>query len=223
MTRTRQTARPSAAHAPAKNSLNDKPQVVPVKKPRKKANTPFSFARERIKLCSQTKVFWKIPFRRLVNEITVELYGSEPESRFRWQTSAVDAIQETAEEYLLELFEDANTFANHSGRPTLLPKDLRAALYLYDKHRNKEMRPKTIHEKEVEKHAEKLQIKKERRSVTVKKEEHVSDIPVTESVVDDTAIVVKLPPKTPRKPRTTKNASSPVLAPASDEVDPNNL
>jgi len=230
MTRTRQTVRASASSIQEKKPISEQKHVPVIRKPPKKANTPFSFARERMKLCKRDNVFWKLPFKRLINEITVDMYGQEEEFQFRWQQSAIDGIQEAAEEYLLELFEDANTFANHAGRPTLLPKDLHAALYLYDKRKNKALRPETIHEKEVKQHAQKLKLKKERSAnrAVVKKELKVEDdAAVAAPVTDDTTpIVVKSPPKTPRKPR--KKSEVPQLAPASDnnnndDVDLDNL
>lgn len=230
MTRTRQTVRASASAVEAKKPISEMKHVPIIRKPPKKANTPYSFARERMKLCKKDNVFWKLPFKRLINEITVELFGSEEEFQFRWQQSAIDGIQEAAEEYLLELFEDANTFANHAGRPTLLPKDLNAARYLYDKRQNKALRPETIHEKEVKQHAQKLKLKKERtvNRIVIKKEPKLEDdaaiaAPVTDDTVD---VVVKTAPKPPRKPR--KKAEVPQLAPASDnnntdDVDLDNL
>lgn len=230
MTRTRQTARPSSQRAALKTPPVDQKQhvpIIPVQIKKKKANTPYSFARERMKLCKKDNVFWRLPFKRLINELTVDMFGAEDEFQFRWQQSAIDGIQEAAEEYLLELFEDANTFANHAGRPTILPKDLNAALYLYDKRKNKALRPETIHEKEVKQHAHKLKLKKERNSnrVAIKKEQQKAedDVPVT----DETPVTVKpaVPKALPRKPR--KKSEVPQLAPASDnnndEVDPNDL
>lgn len=226
MTRTRQTIRSSASAAQAKIPINEMTHV-PVKSPKKKANTPFSFARERAKLCKKNNVFWRLPFRRLVNEITFDMFGKEEDLQYRWQSAAIDSIQERAEEYLLELFEDANYIANHSGRPTLLLKDFKLARFLYDKHYNREERPETIHEKEFKEHAQKLKLKKERvtNRVVLKKEEPIAE---------EKEVVIKTQSKqqqTPKKPRVnTKKSSAPALAPASvdkdsisDDIDPNNL
>lgn len=230
MTRTRQTAVKSSQHTALKTPISEQKHVpiIPIQIKKKKANTPYSFARERMKLCKKDNVFWRLPFKRLINEITVDLFGEEEEFQFRWQQSAIDGIQEAAEEYLLELFEDANTFANHAGRPTILPKDLNAALYLYDKRKNKALRPETIHEKEVKQHAQKLKLKKERNSsrVAIKKEQQKAEDDAAGPMTDESPIIVKpAAPKTPRKPR--KKSEVPQLAPASDnnndEVDPNDL
>ena len=63
-----------------------------------------------------------MPFSRLVREIALSL-GS-----FRWQTTAVKALQEASEAYLTQLFEDTNLVALHSKRVTIQPKDLQLAL-----------------------------------------------------------------------------------------------
>lgn len=64
----------------------------------------------------------KIPFRRVVREITGVF-----DSNIRFQISAVDALQHAAESYLVELFMDANLCAIHSKRVTVIPKDLKLA------------------------------------------------------------------------------------------------
>ena len=63
----------------------------------------------------------KLPFRRLVNEISREFCEK------RFQSSAIDALQEGAEAYLVSLFEDANLCAIHAKRVTIMPKDIALA------------------------------------------------------------------------------------------------
>ncbi|KAJ3887212.1 hypothetical protein GG344DRAFT_68999 [Lentinula edodes] len=46
----------------------------------------------------------------------------------RFQSSAVMALQEAAEAYLVSLFEDTNLAAIHAKRVTIQPKDLALAL-----------------------------------------------------------------------------------------------
>jgi histone H3/H4 len=62
----------------------------------------------------------RLPFQRLVREISDAL-SSEPK---RWQSVAVEALQEAAEAFLVGMFEDANLCAIHSKRVTIKPKDL---------------------------------------------------------------------------------------------------
>jgi histone H3/H4 len=64
----------------------------------------------------------RLPFTRLVREVAANL------SRFRepqrWQASALMALQEAAEAYLVQLFEDANLCAIHAKRITVQPRDI---------------------------------------------------------------------------------------------------
>ncbi len=45
----------------------------------------------------------------------------------RFQTSAIMALQEASEAYLVSLFEDTNMAAIHARRVTIMPKDLALA------------------------------------------------------------------------------------------------
>ena len=64
----------------------------------------------------------KLPFQRLVREIAADFKGD-----LRFQSSAVFALQEAAEAYLVGLFEDTNLCAIHAKRATIMPKDLQLA------------------------------------------------------------------------------------------------
>ena len=66
----------------------------------------------------------KQPFQRLVREITGELF---PCKELRFQSTALLALQEAAEAYLVGLFEDTNLCAIHAGRVTVMPKDIQLA------------------------------------------------------------------------------------------------
>jgi len=46
---------------------------------------------------------------------------------YRWQGTAIQALQEAAEAHLVALFEDANLCAIHGKRVTIMPKDLHLA------------------------------------------------------------------------------------------------
>jgi histone H3/H4 len=70
----------------------------------------------------------KLPFARLVRQITSELMKEN--SRFqdmRYQSTAILALQEAAEGYLVGLFEDSNLCAIHAKRVTIMPKDMQLA------------------------------------------------------------------------------------------------
>ena len=64
----------------------------------------------------------KLPFQRLVKEIAQEF---KPDLRF--QTSAILALQEASEAYLVHLFENANLAAIHAKRVTIMPRDMQLA------------------------------------------------------------------------------------------------
>ncbi|KAL7478522.1 hypothetical protein ACHAW6_004285 [Cyclotella cf. meneghiniana] len=63
-----------------------------------------------------------VPFQRLVREIAQDF-----KSDLRFQGSAVLALQEAAEAYLVGLFEDTNLCAIHAKRVTIMPKDIQLA------------------------------------------------------------------------------------------------
>lgn len=62
----------------------------------------------------------KLPFARVVREVADELVNSlypgagSRELGLRWQSSAILALQEATEAYLVHLFEDANLCAIHA-------------------------------------------------------------------------------------------------------------
>jgi histone H3/H4 len=68
----------------------------------------------------------RLPFSRLVREVAYEVCGASlPDVRF--QSSAIQALQEAAEMYLCILMEDSNLCAIHAKRVTLMVKDIRLA------------------------------------------------------------------------------------------------
>ena len=64
----------------------------------------------------------KLPFQRLVREIAQDF-----KTDLRFQSSAVAALQEATEAYLVGLFEDTNLCAIHAKRVTIMPKDIQLA------------------------------------------------------------------------------------------------
>ena len=63
-----------------------------------------------------------MPFARLVKEIA---QGFRQDLRF--QNSAIGALQEAAEAYIVGLFEDTNLCAIHAKQITIMPKDIQLA------------------------------------------------------------------------------------------------
>jgi histone H3 len=64
----------------------------------------------------------KLPFQRLVREVAQEF-----KSDLRFQSSAILALQEASESYMVGLFEDTNLCAIHAKRVTIMPKDMQLA------------------------------------------------------------------------------------------------
>lgn len=64
----------------------------------------------------------KAPFERLVREI-----AQDCKSDLRFQSTAVLALQEACEAYLVGLFEDTNLCAIHAKRVTIFPRDMQLA------------------------------------------------------------------------------------------------
>jgi len=128
MARTKQTAR--------KNTGGKAPRKHIAHKSAKKANTPSGgikkshrfrpgtvALREIRKFQKSTELLIrKLPFQRLVREI-----ASEFKNDLRFQSSAVLALQEASEAYLVGLFEDTNLAAIHAKRVTIMPKDMQLA------------------------------------------------------------------------------------------------
>jgi histone H3 len=64
----------------------------------------------------------KAPFSWLVREIVESM-----DMDYRFQSTAVLALQEASEAYLVGLFEDTNLCALHAKRVTIMPKDIQLA------------------------------------------------------------------------------------------------
>ena len=63
------------------------------------------------------------PFARLVREIADDVSMLQ----YRFQSTAIQALQEAAEQYLTRVLEDSNLCAIHAKRVTVMPKDIRLA------------------------------------------------------------------------------------------------
>ncbi|KAL6050644.1 Alpha-glucosides permease mph3 [Balamuthia mandrillaris] len=99
------------------------PIVAPHKKRRFRPGTVA--IREIRKLQRSTDLLIpKLPFARVVRELA-KAYLADTE--FRWQAQALLALQESAEMYLVQLFEDANLCCIHAKRVTIMPKDIALA------------------------------------------------------------------------------------------------
>ena len=127
MARTKQTARKSTGgKAPRKQlatkaALKSSP-VGGVKKPHRYRPGTVALREIRRYQKSTELLIRKLPFQRLVREITQDFKND-----FRFQSAAVVALQEASEAYLVGLFEDTNLCAIHAKRVTIMPKDIQLA------------------------------------------------------------------------------------------------
>ena len=64
----------------------------------------------------------KLPFQRIVKNISQDMRAD-----VRFQSSAMAALQEAAEAYLVSLFEDTNLCAIHARRVTIMVRDMQLA------------------------------------------------------------------------------------------------
>ena len=69
-------------------------------------------------------------FQRVVREIAEETLPFYAENSYRFTKEAMEALQFSAEDYLIGLFQDANACAHHGNRVTLQHKDMELALRL---------------------------------------------------------------------------------------------
>ena len=81
-----------------------------------------------------TKCLIKIlPFQKLIREISQEYRvcpdgPGTPSIQVRFQSTAIAALQEAAENFIVGLFEGVNLLAVHAKRVTVMPRDIRLAL-----------------------------------------------------------------------------------------------
>lgn len=64
----------------------------------------------------------KLPFQRLAREI-----ANDFRSDLKWTSTALGALQEASEMYLVGIYEDTNLAAIHAKRITIMPKDIQLA------------------------------------------------------------------------------------------------
>lgn len=134
MARTKQTARKSTGGKCPRKALASKaarqsaPATGGVKKPHRCRPGTVALREIRRYQKSTDLLFRKLPFQRLVREITDDLCRRgvwKLDKRF--QSHALLALQEASEAYLTSLFEDANLCAIHAKRVTIMPRDMQLA------------------------------------------------------------------------------------------------
>jgi histone H3 len=125
MARTKQTARKSTGGKAPRKQLATKaarksaPATGGVKKPHRYRPGTVALREIRKYQKSTELLIRKLPFQRLVREIAQDF-----KTDLRFQSSAILALQEASEAYLVGLFEDTNLCAIHAKRVTIMPKDI---------------------------------------------------------------------------------------------------
>ncbi|KYR02515.1 H3b, histone H3 [Tieghemostelium lacteum] len=127
MARTKQTARKSTgAKVPRKHLGSKSSQKHPAGAGLKKTHRfkPGTVALREIRKYQKSSdlLIKKLPFQRLVREIAQEF-----KTDLRFQATAIQALQEASEAYLVGLFEDTNLCAIHAKRVTIMVKDVQLA------------------------------------------------------------------------------------------------
>src|SRR3954462_3631454 len=120
MARTKQTARKSTGGKAPRKQLATKaarksaPATGGVKKPHRYKPGTVALRDIRRYQKSTELLIRRWPFQRLVREIAQDF-----KSDLRFQSSAIGALQESVEAYLVSIFEDTNLCAIHAKRVTI--------------------------------------------------------------------------------------------------------
>src|ERR1700690_560258 len=124
MARTKQTARSSVGGKAPRKQLSTKtaPHTGGVKKPHRYRPGTVALREIRRYQKSTDNLIRKLPFQRLVREIAQDFKND-----LRFQGTAILALQEAAEAYLVSLFEDTNLCAIPAKRVPIMPKDMQLA------------------------------------------------------------------------------------------------
>ena len=108
---------------------------VPYTKPKGKVRKPRRFrpgtvALRQIRRYQKTTelLIRKLPFQRLVREIVYEMRGTS----WRFRPQALLALQEAAEDFLINMFDQCNHIAIHGKRRTVMVKDIQLWVRLHD-------------------------------------------------------------------------------------------
>lgn len=72
----------------------------------------------------------QVCLNRLIREVTQEIGKEQDKEDLRYQSTAILALQEASEAYLVSLFETADKCRIHAGRETVTCEDLKLANYL---------------------------------------------------------------------------------------------
>lgn len=129
MARTKQTARKSTGGKAPRKQIATKAATksassisAGIKKPHRYRPGTVALREIRRYQKSTELLIRRLPFQRLVREIAQEM-----KTDLRFQSTAIAALQEAAEAYLVGLFEDVNLCAIHAKRVTIMVRDIQLA------------------------------------------------------------------------------------------------
>ena len=105
---------------PGRKSIYGKP-ISKIRKPRRFLPGTVALRQIRKYQKSTELLIRKFPFQRLVKEVCQQLY---PNVNLRFQSTALLALQEASEDFLVHMFEDVNLIAIHGKRVTIQSKDI---------------------------------------------------------------------------------------------------
>ena len=71
----------------------------------------------------------KLPFQRLVREVVQEMFKTKS---YRFQSTAILALQEASEDFLVRMFSQCNDICIHGKRVTVQQKDVQLWKRLFD-------------------------------------------------------------------------------------------
>ena len=127
MARTKQTARKSTGGTRPRGKFRTKnglkmglQEKGGVRKPRRYRPGTVALRQIRKYQKSTDLLIRKLPFQRLVREVTQQI-----DDTLRFQSTAILALQEASESFLVTMFKDVNVCAIHAGRVTIQPKDIK--------------------------------------------------------------------------------------------------
>ena len=118
------TGRHSSSKAPKNVAIKAAKKMISKDLNKKKRSHPGAVAMAEIKFLQRSTelLLRKAPFQLLVRDV-----AQANRSDLRFQSSAIAALQEACEAYLVGLFEDTNLCAIHAKRVTIMPKDMQLA------------------------------------------------------------------------------------------------
>ena len=74
----------------------------------------------------------KLPFQRLVREVSEDVFKEKGVESFRYQSTAILALQEASEDFLVRMFSQCNDICIHGKRVTVQQKDIQLWKRLFD-------------------------------------------------------------------------------------------